>query len=123
MAKSEIPPEMTPEIESRNRVLNRLNFIKSANYPPISENASWLFNSIRSENVFLEAVDPQRKLVLPGVVDFKVRRSPYVDLPEGVIVIDPFRTPSVRDEVLDSELVRTLSVAVQYPGISYCRPL
>lgn len=117
-------PERNPHnLELVCRAYDRLAKIASIKYPPISDNARWVSQMLERELYVIDVIDPEKQLVQPWVMDFQVKDVPTTGLPEGVIVLDPYRMSSASDEAIDSELVRTVSVAVQYPGRGFNRPL
>ncbi|MBP6045015.1 MAG: hypothetical protein WBC38_01125 [Microgenomates group bacterium] len=117
-------PERTPNnLGLVSKAMERLAKIADVKYPPISDNARWVTQMLEKELYTIEVIDPVRELVQPWVIDFQVKEDPISHQPEGVLVIDPYRMSAAKIGTIDSELVRTVSVAVQYPGRGFNRPL
>ena len=116
-------PEQHHNLEVSNTITERLSEISSVRYPPISDNAKYISKMIASEFFVLDIVDTREEHVYPWIIDFQPRKSPIDQEMEGVILVDPIRFRSSKVDTLDAELVRTISVAVQFPDRGYCRPL
>ena len=116
-------PESPRQAEVAQSVLQRISAVARAKYPPISDNANYVSKMIARKHFILNVTDPASEFVQPWIVDFRPRRSSLDGELEGTLVVDPIRFRSSKVGTVDAELVRAVSVAVQFPDRGYCRPL
>lgn len=116
-------PEQHHNLEVSNTINERLTKISSVRYPPISDNAKFVSRMIDNKFFVLDLVDTKEEHVYPWIIDFQPRNSAIDDEMEGVILVNPFRFTSSKVDTVAAELVRTISIAVQFPDRGYCRPL
>lgn len=116
-------PEQHHNIEASNILAERLSSIGMVRYPPISDNAIFVSKMISSEFFAIDVLDTKEEYVYPWIINIQPRKSPLDGEMEGTILVDPIRFRSAKIDTIDAELVRTISVAVQFPDRGYCRPL
>ena len=95
--------------------MERFTHIVGRGRTPFVENAHWVFTMVVGRRFPLVVFSPQEESETVWATDFRFATDTMSGESSGTICIAPQRFQSLEPDVLDSDIIRTVSIAVQFP--------
>lgn len=111
-----LPERGEPPQEVVGALMDRFSHIVGRGRTPFVEQAHWVFTMVAGRRFPLALLGPQEESETVWATDFRFATDTTTRGGSGTICIAPQRFHSLEPDVLDSDIIRTVSIAVQFPN-------